>query len=148
MNLQGISTWYHSINHTITEEYEFVFTSEIEFVGSFIRVSRMSFYGLRLEYALDGSSNHISWKDRMDEVLEDNRLKELIDNDIPKPPVSSATGCRSRSKLGPRFRLKRNLCQCVPATLHLAHLHFSLFFGVLCLKSHIRTFALSPEHGV
>ncbi len=45
----------------------------------------MSFNGLRLEYALEGSSNYIAWKDRMEAVLDDNGLKEFIDTDIPKP---------------------------------------------------------------
>ena len=45
----------------------------------------MGFYGLRLEYALDGSSNYISWKDCMEVVLEDNGLKDLIDQEVPKP---------------------------------------------------------------
>eukprot|EP00253_Pinus_taeda_P027856 PITA_27856 len=45
----------------------------------------MAFYGLRLEYALDGSSNYIAWKDHMEEVLEDNSLKDLIDQEVPKP---------------------------------------------------------------
>ena len=44
----------------------------------------MSFNGLRLEYALDGSSNYIAWKDRMEVVLEDNGLKEFIESDVPK----------------------------------------------------------------
>ena len=44
----------------------------------------MYFNGLRLEYALEGSSNCISWKDRMEVVLEDNGLKEFIDAEIPK----------------------------------------------------------------
>ena len=43
---------------------------------------------MRLEYALEGSSNYISWKDRMEVVLEDNRLKEFIDDDISKPLTS------------------------------------------------------------
>jgi len=90
LNLEGISTWYKSINHTRREEYEFVFAGEIEYVGSFFRASRMSFYRLRLEYALEGSSNYISWKDRMEALLEDNRLKEFIDNDNPKPPTTYA----------------------------------------------------------
>jgi hypothetical protein len=47
--------------------------------------SKMSFNGLRLEYALKGSSNCIAWKDRMEAVLEDNGLKGYIDNDVPKP---------------------------------------------------------------
>ena len=45
----------------------------------------MSFNGLRLEYALEGSSNYIAWKDRMEVVLDDNGLKEFIDADVPKP---------------------------------------------------------------
>ena len=50
----------------------------------------MSFNGLRLEYSLDGSSNYIAWKDRMEAVLEDNGLKEFIDANIPKPGSSDA----------------------------------------------------------
>ena len=50
----------------------------------------MAFNGLRLEYALEVNSNYISWKDRMEEVLEDNGLKEFIDNDVPKPAVTYA----------------------------------------------------------
>ena len=45
----------------------------------------MSFNGLRLEYALEGSSNYIAWKDRMEVVLDENRLKEFIDAEVPKP---------------------------------------------------------------
>ena len=45
----------------------------------------MEFYGLRLEYALDGSSNYIAWKDPMEAVFEDNGLKDFIDQEIPKP---------------------------------------------------------------
>ena len=44
----------------------------------------MSFNGLRLEYALDGSSNYIDWKDRMEVVLEDNGPNKFIDIDVPK----------------------------------------------------------------
>ena len=43
------------------------------------QISPMVFNGLRLEYALDGSSNYISWMDRMEVVLEDNSLKYFID---------------------------------------------------------------------
>ena len=42
----------------------------------------MLFNGLRLEYDLEGSSNYISWKDRMEAMLEDNGLKEFIDTDL------------------------------------------------------------------
>ena len=44
----------------------------------------MSFNGLRLEYALEGSLNYIAWKDRMEAMLDDNGLKEFMDADIPK----------------------------------------------------------------
>jgi len=43
-----------------------------------------------LEYALEGNSNYIAWKDRMEAVLEDNGLKEFIDTDILKPTSSDA----------------------------------------------------------
>jgi len=52
----------------------------------------MSFNGLRLEYALEGSSNYIAWKDRMEAVLYDNGLKEFIDTDVPKPTDAAQVG--------------------------------------------------------
>ena len=45
----------------------------------------MSFNGLGLEYALEGSSNYIAWKDRMEAVLDDNGLMEFIEAKVPKP---------------------------------------------------------------
>ena len=45
----------------------------------------MSFNGLRLEYALEGSSNYVAWKDRMEALLEDNGLKEFVDMDVQNP---------------------------------------------------------------
>jgi hypothetical protein len=51
----------------------------------------MDFNGFRLEYALEGSSNYIVWKDKMEAVLEDNGLKEFIDKDVPKTNVADAT---------------------------------------------------------
>ena len=45
----------------------------------------MSFNGLRLEYALEGNSNYVAWKDWMEAVLDDNGLKEFIDAEVPKP---------------------------------------------------------------
>ena len=50
----------------------------------------MAFYGLRLEYALEGSSNYIAWKDRMEAVLEDNGLKDFIDQEIQKLASNNA----------------------------------------------------------
>lgn len=45
----------------------------------------MSFYSLRLEYFVDGNSNYIAWKNKMEAVLEDKEFKEFIDHDILKP---------------------------------------------------------------
>ena len=50
----------------------------------------MDFNGFRLEYALKGSSNYITCKDRMEVVLKDNGLKEFINNDVPKPSLMDA----------------------------------------------------------
>jgi len=50
----------------------------------------MAFYDLRLEYGLEGNSNFIAWKDGMEAVLEDNGLKEFIDQEISKPTTSDA----------------------------------------------------------
>jgi len=50
----------------------------------------MAFNGLRLEYALDGSLNYVAWKDRMEAILEDNGLKEFIDQEIQKPASTNA----------------------------------------------------------
>eukprot|EP00253_Pinus_taeda_P025074 PITA_25074 len=45
----------------------------------------MYFTGLQLEYALEGSTNYIAWKDNMEAVLDDNELKEFKETDVPKP---------------------------------------------------------------
>ena len=50
----------------------------------------MYFNGLRLKYALKGNLNYISWKYRMEAILEDNGLKEFIDKDVPKTDVADA----------------------------------------------------------
>ena len=50
----------------------------------------MSFNGLRLEYALEGSSNYIAWKDRMEAVLDENGLLEFIEKEVPKPTSTDA----------------------------------------------------------
>ena len=50
----------------------------------------MYFNGLWLEYAIEGNCNYIERKDRMDQVLEDNVLKEFIERDVPKPTSADA----------------------------------------------------------
>lgn len=37
---------------------------------------RMALNGLRLEHSLEGNSNYVAWKYRMEAVLEDNQLNE------------------------------------------------------------------------
>jgi len=64
----------------------------------------MTFYGLWLQYALDGSSNYIAQKDRMEAMLEDNGMKEFIDRDIPKPPTSNAQNMAEWKKCVARAR--------------------------------------------
>jgi len=86
------------------ENTSFYFAGEIEFAVSFFRASKMSFYGLRLEYALEGTLNYISWKDGMEIVLEDNKLKEFIDNDIPNPPTTDAQDLAEWNKCVAKMR--------------------------------------------
>jgi len=50
----------------------------------------MEFYDLLLKYDLEGSSNFIAWREKMEVVLEDNGLKEFVDQEIPKPTASDA----------------------------------------------------------
>ena len=65
----------------------------------------MAFNGLRLEYALEGNSNKISWKDRMEAVLKDNGLKEFIDRDVPKPTSTDAALLDAWKKKVARVRM-------------------------------------------
>jgi hypothetical protein len=58
----------------------------------------MSFNGLRLEYALEGSSKYIDWKDRMEVVLEDNGLKDFIDIDVPNPVATDTANLEAWKK--------------------------------------------------
>ena len=50
----------------------------------------MIFNGLSLEYALEGSSIFIAWKDLMEAMLDDNGLLEYIKTDVAKPQTSDA----------------------------------------------------------
>ena len=66
----------------------------------------MVFNGLRLEYALKGNLNYISWKDRMEEVLKDNGLKEFIDKDVPKPYASNLDAWKKKVEKARRILLE------------------------------------------
>jgi len=82
-NLHGIGV-EGIILEAIFKLLSFGITSEIRICNTFFR------YDLRLEYDLEGSSNYIAWKDRMEVVLEDNGIKEFIDQYIRKPTTSNA----------------------------------------------------------
>jgi hypothetical protein len=56
----------------------------------------MYFNGLILEYALKGSSNYITWKDKMEVVLEDSGLKDYIDKDVPKSDATNKSLCMEK----------------------------------------------------
>jgi len=78
----------------------------------------MSFNGLRLEYALEGSSNYIAWKDRMEAVLDDNGLKDFIEAEVPKPTDAAqveawqkkTTMCRRILLEGVKDHIVSSLC--------------------------------------
>jgi len=50
----------------------------------------MAFYSLQFEYALEGNSSFIAWRDKMEVVLEDNGLKQFVDQEIPKSTMLDA----------------------------------------------------------
>jgi len=50
---------------------------------------KMYFNRLRLEYALEGTSNFFSWKDIMEVVLANKGVWEYTQIDIPKPTASN-----------------------------------------------------------
>ena len=67
-------------------EFKFAAEFRIQICSSFLGVEvKISFNRLRLEYALEGSSNYVPWKDRMEAVLDDNELKYFIEAEVPKP---------------------------------------------------------------
>ena len=58
-----------------------------------------------MEYALEGSSNYIAWKDRMEALLDDNELKEFIDAEIPKPTSGDAAALDAWKKKTTKCRI-------------------------------------------
>ena len=89
----------------------------------------MAFNSLRLEYALDGSSNYIVWKDRMEEILEDNGLKDLIDQEAPKPAAANAQELVEWKKFLVRVRriLLEGVRDHIVSSLHGKETPFSLW---------------------
>lgn len=78
-----IETKLHIFSHTNFKYHIFC-------VGIFFSAGIMSFYGFRLEYALEGTSNFYACKDNKEFVLDENGLLEDTQTDIPKPPASNA----------------------------------------------------------
>jgi len=50
----------------------------------------MAFNGLRLDNALEGTSNFVEWKDCMEAILDDNGLLEYIKSNVAKSQASDA----------------------------------------------------------
>jgi len=93
----------------------------------------MAFYGLRLEYALDGSSDYIAWKDHMEAVLEDNGLKDFIDQEVSKP--TDATQLAEWNKCVARARriILEGVRDHIISSLHANETPFSMWKTLKCL---------------
>eukprot|EP00253_Pinus_taeda_P021301 PITA_21301 len=89
----------------------------------------MAFNGLRLKYALDGSSNYIAWKDRMEAVLEENGLKDLIDQEVHKPTIANAQELEEWKKCVARARriLLEGVRDHIVSSLHGKETPFSMW---------------------
>eukprot|EP00253_Pinus_taeda_P033294 PITA_33294 len=78
----------------------------------------MSFNELRLEYALERSSNYIAWKDRMEAVLDDNGLKEFINAYVPKSTDAAQVGDWQKETANCRRILLEGVKDHVVSNLH------------------------------
>eukprot|EP00253_Pinus_taeda_P007797 PITA_07797 len=78
----------------------------------------MSFIGLQLEYALEGNTNYIAWKDRMEVVLDDNVLKEFIETDVPKPTDATRADAWQRKTAKCRRILLEGMKDHIVSSLH------------------------------
>jgi len=89
----------------------------------------MVFNGLRLEYSLDGSSNYIVWKNHMEVVLEDNSLKDFIDQEFPKPAAANAQELAEWKKCVARVRriLLEGVRDHIVSSLHGKETPFSMW---------------------
>jgi len=89
----------------------------------------MAFNGLRLAYALDGSLNYIAWKDCMEGVLEDNGLKDFIDQEVPKSVAANAQELAEWKKCVARARriLLEGVRDHIVSSLHEEETPFSMW---------------------
>ena len=85
--------------------------------------------GLRLEYALDGSSNYIAWNDHMEAVLVDNDLKDFINQEVPKPADTNALELTEWKKCVARVRriLLEGVQDHIVSSLHGKETPFSMW---------------------
>ena len=83
-----ISTRYRSLVRLHRNLVPNLLSKKFQFAEFLVQIifsaRKMSFNRLRLEYALEGTSNFCSWKDRMEVVLDDNGIWEYTKIDIPK----------------------------------------------------------------
>ena len=110
----------------------------------------MSFNGLRLEYALEGSSNYTARKDRMEAVLEDNGLKEFINSDVPKPTSSDVALLDAWKKKVEKTRriLLENVKDHIVSRLHGKATPFAMWkasIDIFQSSSHHRKLALKDK---
>ena len=113
----------------------------------------MSFNRLQLEYALDGSSNYISWKENMEAVLEDNGLKEFIDSNVPKPRSSDAAllGAWQKKTAKTRRILLEGVKDHIVSSLHgkaTPLLMWKALTDLFQIRSDQRKFALKPKESI
>lgn len=64
----------------------------------------MVFYHLSLDYALEGNSNFTALRHKMEVVLEDNVLKEFIDQEIYNLATSNAKNLAEWNKCVAKLR--------------------------------------------
>ena len=84
----------------------------------------MSFNGLRLEYALEGSLNYVGWKYRMEAVLEDNGLKEFVDTDVQNLTDPAEVEAWQKKMAKCRRILLKGVKDHIVSSLHGKLLHF------------------------
>jgi len=109
----------------------------------------MSFTGLRLEYALEGSMNYISWKDRMEAVLDDNGLKEFMDEDVPKPTDAAEVEAWQKNIAKCRRILLEGVRDHIVSSLHgkaTPYLMWKSLTKLFQIKSDQRKLALKDKH--
>eukprot|EP00253_Pinus_taeda_P030437 PITA_30437 len=108
----------------------------------------MSFNGLRLEYALEGSPNYIAWKERMEAVLDDNGLKEFIEAEVPKPTDAAEAEVWKKKTAKCRRILLEGVKDHIVSSLHgkaSPYLMWKALINLFQIKSDQRKLALKDK---